>query len=136
MSNVIALPTLPADKLVEEYVGLRDALKIADETFSAWRQDNYGKRMDEIEAQLMGLLNSIGSDSLKTANGTAYRAVATSVTVANASEFQRYVIGGEHWGLLDLRANKTAVKDFLEENKILPPGLNMSTAYKLNIRRA
>jgi hypothetical protein len=125
----------PAD-LIGEYLKLRDGKKLAEEKMKEWMMLNYGKRLDEIEAILMDNLNNLGADSLKTERGTCFKRVETSVTVASPAEFQRHVIGTQEWELIDFRANKTAVKSFVEENGgKTPPGVNMNQTIVLSVRR-
>ncbi len=129
--------TPPADPatLIGEYVSLRDQKKNAEETFKAFLKANYTRRMDEIETILLATLNEHNLDSVKAATGTAYKSQEVSVTVADPREFQRHVIGQELWHLIDWRANKTAVKAYLEEEQTLPPGVNYSATYVVNVRR-
>lgn len=125
----------PAD-LIEEYIKLRDGKKADEEKIKEWVAQKYTARMDQIEAILMDCLNNLDADSLKTDVGTCFKRVETSVTVAVPSEFQRHVIGTQQWELIDFRANKTAVKQFVEENDgSLPPGVNMTQTTVLSVRR-
>jgi hypothetical protein len=125
----------PAD-LIEEYLRLREKKKLAEEKFKEWLAANYTGRMDIIEAILMDSLNNLGADSLKTDVGTCFKRVETSVTVGSPAEFQRHVIGSGQWELIDFRANKTAVKAFVEDNGgETPPGVNMTQTTVLSVRR-
>ena len=127
-------PDTPAT-MIEEYISLRDQLKVANDTFAGFVEEHYGKRMKELELALLDTLNKMGVDSLASSNGTAYKKLSTSVTIADARDFRRHVIGAEEWDLLDWRANKTAVNDRVEQGDPLPPGLNRSTFYSVGIRR-
>ncbi len=124
----------PAD-LVEEYISLRDLKVKAKEAFDVFCKQNYTTRMEEIEQTLLVSLQAMGVDSVSGASGTAYRKVSTSVTIADAREFQRHVIGGENWDLIDWRANKTAVNDLVDKGEAVPPGINRSAMYTIGIRR-
>ena len=124
-----------ADVLIAEYIALRDGKKAAEEAYKTWVEQNYNRRMGEIEVKLMEQLHAAGVDSFKTKEGTAFKRTETSVTVADGGQFQRFVIGSNLWELIDFRANKTAVKSFLEEHKSLPPGLNHSETFVVSVRR-
>lgn len=125
----------PAD-LIREYIALRDAKKLAEEKVKEWFDTQYNKRMGTIEAILMDFLNNTSQESAKTEYGTAFKRVETSVTVASPAEFQRHVIGSSAWELIDFRANKTAVKSFVEENGgQTPPGVNFNQTTVLSVRR-
>lgn len=125
----------PAE-LIAEYVDLRDRKTEATARVAEFMQMNFQQRIDEIELTLLETLNAQGADSIKSAHGTAFKRIETSVTVADASEFKRHVIGTESWDLLDIRANKTAVKGFVEANDgKLPPGINMTQDTVISVRR-
>ena len=124
----------PAE-LIEEYIALRDAKKVADETYAEFVKVNYTDRMDELERTLLDTLNKLGVDSLAGKSGTVYKKLSTSVTIADAREFRRHVIGDEDWDLVDWRANKTAINDLVENGEPLPPGINRTTFYSVGIRR-
>lgn len=125
----------PAADLVAEYVRLRDAKNAAEDAIKAWTEENFARRMRVIETQLMAFLNDGKIDSIKTDGGTAFKRTETSITVADQAAFSRYVIGGEHWKLIDFRASKSGVKEFLEEHKELPPGVNHTSTTVISVRK-
>jgi len=124
----------PAD-LVEEYIELRDLKEKFKKNFEAKVAELYGDRMEEIEGQMLNMLNEMGVDSLVSKNGTAFKKIATSVTIADGREFRRHVISGEHWDLIDWRANKTAINELVENEKPVPPGVNRNATYVVQFRR-
>ena len=124
----------PAD-LIEEYIELRDLKDQFKKNFEAKCKELYGDRMEEIETLMLNALNQMGVESLASNNGTAFKKIATSVTIADAREFRRHVIGGEHWDLIDWRANKTAVNDLVDRGEAIPPGVNRNAIYVVQFRR-
>jgi hypothetical protein len=124
----------PAD-LVEEYILLRNEkskfVKLCEER----EQALYTDRMEFIKNQLIDLLNKLGVDSIAGRTGTAFKSISTSVTVADAREFRRHVIGGEHWDLINWVANKTAVNDLVERGEPVPPGINRTAFVNINVRK-
>jgi hypothetical protein len=130
-----AIEAVSPAKLIEEYIALRDAKKHADETYAEFIKVNYADRMDELERVLLDTLNKLGVDSLAGQSGTVYKKLSTSVTVADAREFRRHVIGDEDWDVIDWRANKTAINDRVENGEALPPGVNRTTFFSVGIRR-
>lgn len=124
----------PAD-LVEEFIRLRDEKQIVEKGFEEQMKLRYSERMESIKVTLLDLLNKLGVDSIAGHTGTAFKSISTSVTVADAREFRRHVIGGEHWDYIDWRANKTAINDLVEAGEPLPPGINRSAFYNINVRR-
>lgn len=124
----------PAE-LVEEYIALRDARDQAKAKYEAWLKENCTDRMEVIEAMLLDTLNSLGVDSIASKIGTAYKKLTTSVTVGDAREFRRHVIGAEDWDLLNWSASKTAVNELVEKGHPVPPGINRSAFFTIGIRR-
>jgi hypothetical protein len=124
----------PAD-LTARYVELRDAKKKYEDTHKEKVRDSFSDEMEEIETRLLAFLQSSGGDSHRTPSGTAYRYTASSVTLADSREFQRHVIGAEAWGLLEWRANKTAIQEMVDNGHTLPPGVNYTQIIKLGVRR-
>jgi hypothetical protein len=127
--------TVTPAEMVAEYIALRDARDQGKKKFEEMLRARYLDRMDELETQLLDLLNKLGSDSIASPAGTVYKKLSTSVTVADSREFQRHVIGGELWDLIDWRANKTAVNDLIEAGEPVPPGINRSAFYSVGVRR-
>jgi hypothetical protein len=124
----------PAD-LVEEFIRLRDERQQVEKGFEEEVKKRYGDRMEVIKVTLLDLLNKLGVDSIAGRTGTAFKSMTTSVTVADAREFRRHVIGGEHWDLIDWRANKTAVNELVDSGEPVPPGINRSSFWNINVRR-
>jgi hypothetical protein len=133
--NTLKIVDKPSD-LIASYIELRIGRTKADEAYAEWRKNEYDAPMQEIEAKLLDMLNEMGSDSIKAQTGTAYKKLSTSVTTADGAEFRRHVIGLEAWDLVDWRPNKTAVNDLIAQGEALPPGLNRTTFYNVNIRAA
>ncbi len=133
MNETIQLQEKPSD-LIARYVYLRSERTKADETFAAWRKAEFDDEMNGIETKLLDALNQTGGDSLKTKQGTAFKKLSTSITTADGSEFRRHVIGLEAWDIVDWRPNKTAINDMIAEGQELPPGLNRTTFYNVNVR--
>ena len=58
-----------------------------------------------------------------------------SLTTADSAAFRRHVIGGELWDLVNFAPNKTAINELIKDGEPLPPGLNRTTFYNVNINR-
>ena len=48
---------------------------------------------------------------------------------------ERLVKENEAWDLMEKRAAKIAIRAFIEEKKLVPPGVNYGTKKDLNVRR-
>jgi len=121
--------------LIERYVALRDRMKLDDARFAEARKEAYADPMDAIELQLLDLMNETGVDSLKTKAGTAYKKKSVSLTTADGAEFRRHVIGLEAWDMIEFRPAKTVIVEMVTSGEPVPPGLNYTTKYNVNVNR-
>lgn len=95
------------------------------------------EKMDKLEAKLLDVFNKTGMDSVKTEHGTAYTAVRTTASVADREAFMEFVKANEEWSLIEVRAAKTAIEQFRDNNdNELPPGINIRSERVVNIRRS
>jgi hypothetical protein len=129
-----AMTTKPSE-LIARYIELRSAKQAANKTYEQFCKEEFDDEMDNIEAQLLNTLNTLGTQSIKSKNGTAMKVHGSSVTTADGAEFRRHIIGLEAWDLVDWRPNKTAI-DELIKTEPLPPGLNRTTFINVRIRKA
>jgi hypothetical protein len=135
--EVTAPPAVPpaVDKLVEMYIHLRDK--------KAARKKKYEEDVAAIDAGMAKLegvfitaMRQQGLTSLPTKAGTPYMSNKTSVTVADPAIYYAWVLENpDRAAFLDIKANKTAVLAWKEENNDLPPGLNYREEINVNVRR-
>jgi hypothetical protein len=124
--------------LVQFYIALRDRRakrKAAYESDDA--EDK--RKQDKIDAEFLARFNARGIDTVSVRGiGTAYRTTRTSCPVADNDAFFSWVAGDfdERRVFLEARANKTAVKQYIEEHGDLPPGVNWSATQAVNFNRA
>lgn len=122
------------DVMIGQYVKLRDYKKEAVEQFSvALERVNEGMAL--LEGRILQALNESGGNSISTDNGTAYKREELSVTVKDAAAYLQYCRDNEEWDALDIKANKTTIKKYLDEQRDLPPGVETSIIAKVGVRR-
>jgi hypothetical protein len=121
-------------QMIERYIYLRNERTKADATFAAFRKEEFDAPMQELHDALLDQLNRMGSESIKSKVGTAFKQLNTSVTTADGAEFRRHIIGLEAWDLVDWRPNKTAVNDLVAAGEPLPPGINRATFFTVKVR--
>lgn len=132
---MLDLTTASPDKICGAYIALRDKIAEIEAQHKAALAP-YKDAKVKLEQAMLNILVTQGVESMRTASGTAYRTERTSVTIADKSAFMDYVTNNGAFELLDVRANKTAVADFLTENQDLPPGVNVSREATVGFRRA
>lgn len=123
------------DDIVAAYVRLRDQ-KAELKAQQAEAMKPYDEALAKLEAEALQILSDTGVESMKTSAGTVYKSVATSATVQDKSAFMDYIREHQAFDLLDVRANKTAVQDFVTENQDTPPGVVIRREMKVGFRRA
>lgn len=123
------------DDIVAAYVRLRDQ-KAELKAQQAEALKPYDEALAKLEAEALRILSDTGVESMKTSAGTVYQSVAMSVTVQDKSAFMDYIKEHQAFDLLDVRANKTAVQDFVTENQDTPPGVVIRREMKVGFRRA
>lgn len=118
------------------YIQLRDKKAEMKSAFDA-SVAPINEKMDKLEAKLLDVFNKTGMDSVKTEHGTAYTAVRTTASVADREAFMDFVKANEEWSLIEVRAAKTAIEQFRDNNdNELPPGINIRSERVVNIRRS
>jgi len=121
-------------ELIDRYIQIRAA---KEQLAKKQKADNarINNVLEKIEKLLMNQMEQLGSDSIKTKAGTCYRSIRTSVKVEDRDCFLDFVKSNEAWELLESRAAKSNVEQFLEQHQDIPPGLSIRRDAVVNIRR-
>jgi hypothetical protein len=67
--------------------------------------------------------------------GTAYRITRTNASVQDSEAFMDFVRERELWDMLEPKASKDAVKDFMDTNGEPVPGVNYTVDSTIGIRK-
>jgi hypothetical protein len=119
----------------EMYIKLRDTKKEKDEEHKK-SLVKLVAAMDRLEGALLEFLDASGGQNFASASGTVYKSVQLSTTVADKDAFMAFVKETDQYEALDIKANKTFVKDYLEENEEAPPGVKVSKINTVGVQRA
>jgi hypothetical protein len=123
------------EKRVNQFVALRD---LKDGIKARHKEEL--REVEAMLAQIEGIISSFMRDNklenLRTKAGTCYTSTRFSAPLADPDLFMKYVIENKAFDLLDRRANVSAVKDFVEAHKTLPPGCNLNGVETLGVQRA
>lgn len=122
-------------KKVELYIKLRDRREQRKKEYQEADEADKASQT-KIEAMIMADFNAEGTESLKTEWGTAYRSSRTSITAADWDITLDFIKKNELWEMLEKRVTKTVVEEYIAENDEVPPGLNITTAHTINVRRS
>lgn len=124
----------PAER-VAAYIRLRDYKKAAEEEFKKSLK-RVNDAMEKLEGELLNDLNASGANSLSCDAGTVYKNTQFSATVENREAFREYVVKNDLWEAMDIRANKTFVKEFMEREGTPLPGVKVTQIATVGVRRS
>ena len=124
------------DKRVSQYVQLRDKIREIEK-----RQKEelapYKSALDKLGDILLTHLNNTNQERAGSAHGTAYKSTKDSCTIADKDAFWAFASSlGDPRDMADIKANVTAVRDYMEEKKLPVPGVNFSSITKIGVVRA
>src|SRR4051812_29946926 len=113
--------------VVSMYISLRDQKSQLKAEYEA-QVAPVQQQMDKIEAILLAKLDEAGVDSMKCPDGTCYVSVRNTASVADREIFMGHVVENQEYELLEVRASKAAVEQYVEQHQgELPPGINWSS---------
>lgn len=125
-----------AAQLIKKYIECRNSIATITDKFNKEILP-YKNGMELVENLLADEINRLEGQSIKTEHGTAYRSTVTSFKVADRDAWLDWVFAYSQRDMLTAHVAKDAVKEFMETNgATVPPGLNMTQIYKINIRSA
>lgn len=130
-----ACDQITVDEVIKEYIELRDQLEVMEKRHKAEKKEIQDTQ-NLLEEWIMRFLDQTGSSAIKTDHGTCYSSMKFSATLADSDAFLNFVKETNKWELLDRRANTTAVRDYVEQEKMLPPGCNLNSSRRIGVRRA
>lgn len=132
--NAPVQPPLNVDKYVGAYVKLRDKIKEI-EAKNKEELAPYKETLEKLNSVLLGHLNTIGADNVGTSNGTVYKKLKKSASIADATAFWAWVVTNGEFDMIDKRANVQAVEAYIQEHGEAPPGINWSAMAEVGVQR-
>ena len=127
--------SIKPETLISAYIDLRDKRSKLKEKFTKLDEELVAK-MDKLEGALLKRLNEAGTESLKTESGTAYVQLKKKASCADWTGFWQWIVDHGRPDMLEKRVSASAVKEYEEEHKALPPYLNVITEREVIVRRA
>lgn len=127
--------TIDVNKLVDSYVKLRDKKA----KLKAEADAEIGKvdaLLERVESVLLQHFTSTGTESVRTAAGTAYKSTTVKCSKADNVAWMGFLHDTGSWDLADVRPSKANIKTYREAGNELPPGLNWLEEVTVGIRRS
>ena len=125
---------LIVDTVIASYIKLRNEKQQKDATHKA-EMKVYDDRLKKLEAWLQAKMLADGVKSFNTDAGTAYTSTMEQATVSDMGVLLEYIKENEAWHLLEKRVSKTGIRELLDAEQPLPPGVNWFTGQTVNIRK-
>ena len=126
---------MKVSEVAANYIALRDA-KAEMERAHEEAMRPIKEAMEGAEQVMLGHLNEMGVNSMRTSNGTITKVKKTSVTVGDWDTSWKFIQAKEMWHFLEHRLNKTAVEGYINEHGEPPPGANVVSFYTVQFRRS
>lgn len=118
---------------IAAYVQLRDHKKAADSEFKK-SMERVNAAMKKLEGELMKDIAASGGNSLSGPSGVVYTTVKSTASIKDRDAFLRFVFQTKNLEVLDVRANKTVVRE-LEAAGTVVPGIKYTEAKVIGVRK-
>ena len=121
-------------KKVEQFIKLRDHKTTAKKEFDK-SMERINQAIDKLEGEILGSLQEQGLKNIKTDAGTAYQNTMSSASVNDREAFEEWAEKTGNRGAMDIRANKKAIRELLDEG-VNVPGVKYSERVTIGVRRS
>ena len=121
-------------KKVEQFIKLRDHKTTAKKEFDK-SMERINQAIDKLEGEILAALQEHGLKNVKTDAGTAYQNTMSSASVKDREAFEEWAEKTGNRGAMDIRANKKAIRELLDEG-VEVPGVTYSERVTIGVRRS
>lgn len=126
---------IDVEKRVGQFVMLRDMKAALKEKHDS-EMKPINDTMEMIKDELKVALNSVNADNMKTGSGTVSLNTKYSASAADIDMFWAWVVTQAAFDMLDKKPNVTAIREYVEQHGVAPPGVNFSSFQDIGVRRA
>lgn len=119
---------------VEQFIKLRDHKTAAKKAFDK-SMERINMATEKLEGEILAALQEQGLQNIKTPAGTAYQNTQSSATVSDREAFEAWADETGNRGSMDIRANKKAIRELLDEG-VEVPGVTFSERVTIGVRRS
>jgi hypothetical protein len=128
------MTAITVDAAIGAYMVLRKQKEQVEASVKT-QVDEIKVKMAKLEAWIKDQADTQGVTSFKTNHGTAFLTTTDYANVADWDAVLTHIRNTGAYDMLEKRISKMAVRGYIEENKIVPPGVNYGTKLELNIRK-
>jgi hypothetical protein len=126
--------TIDVEACVALYVELRDEIAALKAELTE-KLKPYQKGLADLDGILLKHLQDQKAQNVKTRSGTVSQRISRSATIRDKLAFREFVVTNGEYDLVDWRANKVQVFDWIEKNQLEIPGVNTSAFMTIGVRR-
>ena len=128
--------TQTVDKLVADYILLRDELKIMQQEHAA-AEENVKEALARISMRIREIADVQKVDSFAIRGvGTAFRVIKESYRATDWESFINWCKATDNFHCIERRPAKLAVKAIHKEGGVIPPGLDYVAEQEFQVRKA
>jgi hypothetical protein len=125
---------MKVDEVIALYIEKRDEKTALKKVYDDACED-INVLLKKIENKFLEQFLKTGQDSTSTGAGTAFTKQRTSDKVIDREAFLQFVKDNDAFDFIESKCNKTALDQFIEEKKDLPPGVTRTSETIVQIRR-
>lgn len=126
--------TVNVDDVVAAYMKLRKAKDDLEKSIEE-QVKAIELKMVKMESWIKEQADAQGVTSFKTKHGTAFLSTTDYATVADWDSVLSFIQENGSFEMLNKAVNKVAVREYIQANKVVPPGVNYGTKIGVNIRK-
>ncbi len=125
---------LTVDKVIGTYIKLRSQKEVIEANVKEQVAD-IKEKMAKLEAWIQAKSDETGVKSFKTDAGTAFMSTSDFASVGEWDAVLEFIKTNNAYDLLNKAVNKKAVREYLDANGEIPPGVNFGTKIGVSVRR-
>lgn len=122
------------DTIIGKYIKLRNLKQSKKAAYEA-EAKAIDVSLKKLEAWLHIKMSADGVNAFNTDSGTAYTTTTEQATVSDMGALLEYIKENDAWHLLEKRVSKTGVRELLDADQDIPPGVNWYVASSINVRK-
>jgi len=125
---------MTVDEAIAHYLKLRTK-KSQIEAEAKAKVDEIKEVLTKIEGWLQRQADAQGVTSFKTDAGTAFLSTSDFASVADWDAVLQWVKDNNAFEVFERRVNKSAIREHIEANNAVPPGVNYGTRIDVSVRK-
>lgn len=127
--------TLKIDNVISMYIQLRDKKEAIARKMKV-KTAEINTAMGGLERIIKEKADRDGVNSFKTAAGTAFLETTSRASVGDWDKVLEFIKQENMYHMLTKGVSKVVVKEYLDNNNSLPPGVNYTTELSVKVRRS